>query len=143
MTYRPIISCIERSKPFLKCVKSSRGWTKLKVGFALSKWPHFYRIYLVTLRKQSSMAVSQKECPEIWLMKEVVKLEAALPLLLHMSFSKSTLLVWTCQKKMLSIDKHFFDTCKHIWVDHTSNTFLEFFGKKMTSLNPFFVQKWF
>ena len=29
----------------------------IRVGFALSKWPHFHRVYLVTVRKQSSMAV--------------------------------------------------------------------------------------
>ena len=29
----------------------------LRMGFALSKWPHFHRVYLVTVHKRSSMAV--------------------------------------------------------------------------------------
>ena len=28
----------------------------LKVDFAQSKWPYFYRVYLLSIRKQSSMA---------------------------------------------------------------------------------------
>ena len=42
---------------FPQCVEFQGADSILKVGFALSKWPHLNRVYLVTVRKHSSMAV--------------------------------------------------------------------------------------
>ena len=37
--------------------KAQEASSILKVGFALSKWPHFHRVYLVTVCKRSSIVV--------------------------------------------------------------------------------------
>ena len=41
---------------FSKYVKSSRGWKHLRMGFILSKWPIFYRVYLITMCKEKLVA---------------------------------------------------------------------------------------
>ena len=43
----------------LKFFKFQGAGSILRVGFAWSKWPHFQRVYLVTVCKQSLMAVDK------------------------------------------------------------------------------------
>ena len=42
---------------FLKCDKFQGAGSILRVDFAQSKWPHFYRVYLVTVCKGRLIAV--------------------------------------------------------------------------------------
>ena len=41
---------------FSQCIEFQGAGSILKVSFALSKWPHFHRVYLVTVCKRSSIA---------------------------------------------------------------------------------------
>ena len=42
---------------FSECIEFQGTGSILKVGFALSKWSHFHRVYLVTVHKWNSIAV--------------------------------------------------------------------------------------
>ena len=46
--------------PFQSVSKVQVAGSILKVGLAISRWPHFYRVYLVTVCKRSSIAVHVK-----------------------------------------------------------------------------------
>ena len=50
-------SALTDLNPFKKLLKVQDTSSSLWVGFALSKWPHFHRVYLVTLCKRSFIAV--------------------------------------------------------------------------------------
>ena len=54
----PKFSALKNLNPFSTMFKVQEAGSILKVGFALSKWPHFHRVYLVTFCKRSSIAVS-------------------------------------------------------------------------------------
>jgi len=57
MTYRPKIFSIERSKLFKIVSKVQEAGS-----IALSKLPHFHRVYLATVCKRSLMAVVISKC---------------------------------------------------------------------------------
>ena len=48
-------------------LKVQEAGSILRVGFALSKWPHFHRVYLVTVCKRSSIAVYISSQKPFWL----------------------------------------------------------------------------
>ena len=54
---------------FSQCSEFQSAGSILKVGFALSKWPHFNRAYLVTMCKQKLVAVTLKIVLILWIIK--------------------------------------------------------------------------
>ena len=75
---------------FLKRVKFQRTGSILKVVFVLSKWPHFHRVYLVTVCKRSLMTVHQKKAMNIGKWKQFWNWKNFCHGRLQTSFSKST-----------------------------------------------------
>ena len=53
----PKFLALKDLNPFSKCGKIQAADNILRVGFVWSKWPHFHRVYLVTVCKRSSIAV--------------------------------------------------------------------------------------
>ena len=57
----PKFSAIKDLNPFKKLWKVQDARSSLRVEFALSKWPHFHRVYLVTVCKRSLIAVDKRK----------------------------------------------------------------------------------
>ena len=71
---------------FLKHFKFQGAVSVLRVDFAQSKWPHFHRVYLVTVCKRSFIAVSLSATPSLGQIKSphFQKLEESIHLWIHL-----------------------------------------------------------
>ena len=57
----PKFSALKDLNPFKTVYKIQEASSILKVGFALSKWPHLHRAYVVTVPFILILAVSEQE----------------------------------------------------------------------------------
>ena len=54
-----VFSVFKDLYPFQSVSKVKGAGSNLRVSFALSKWPYFHRVYLVTVCKPGAMAVDK------------------------------------------------------------------------------------
>ena len=60
LNYRPQIFSNKNLNPFLIVTKFQETGSILRMGFAMSRWPHFHWVYSVTVCNQNLMAVSDR-----------------------------------------------------------------------------------
>ena len=58
----PKFSALKDLNPFKKLWKLQDASSSLRTVFALSKWPHFHRAYLLAICKQGSVALHSSVC---------------------------------------------------------------------------------